>query len=230
MKTIIYNNFILNVPDRYYHDNLTNRFKKGIYEKEEITICKKYIKNNDNVLELGSYLWYIACNLSKICNSVTSIEANPELKDSLELTKNVNNLNNVEFINGCLDITNTEVDFQTYGNIVAGSADREDLQINNVRGWGDTLKMYKVNTILLEDIKHHDKINVLVIDIEGGELTFLEKFKNFIETNINKMCIELHGHLMKGGRTFDIQCLGLIKQMGFKQIEQIGISYYFEKK
>lgn len=230
MNTIITNNFILHVPDRYYHDNLTDRFKEGVYEKEEITICKKYIKNNDNVLELGSCLGYIACNLSKICNSVTSIEANPELKDSLELTKNVNNLNNVEFINGCLDITNTEVDFQTYSNIVAGSADREDLQINNVRGWGDTLKMYKVNTILLEDIKNHDKINVLVIDIEGGELTFLEKFKNFIETNINKMCIELHGHLMKGGITFDIQCLGLIEQMGFKQIEQIEMSYYFEKK
>ena len=138
-------------------------------------------------------------------------------------------MSNVEFINGCLDIFNKEVDFQTYGNIVAGSADREDLQINNVRGWGDTLKIYKVNTILLEDIQNYNKVNVLVIDIEGGELTFLNKFKDFIETNIKKMCIELHGHLMKAGKSFDMQCLSLIKQMGFKQIEKIGISYYFEK-
>ena len=80
MNTVITNNFILHVPDRYYHVNLTDRFKKGVYEKEEITICKKYIKNNDNVLELGSCLGYIACNLSNICNSVISIEANPELR------------------------------------------------------------------------------------------------------------------------------------------------------
>lgn len=229
MKTIKYNNFTLHVPDRYYHSNLTQRFEKGTYEKEEISICSKYIKKDDNVLELGSCLGYIACSLSRICNSIVSIEANPELKDSLELTKQVNNLNNVEFINGYLDVSKNEVDFQTYSNIVAGSADRQDLQINNVRGWGDTLKMYKVKTVLLEDIKNYNNINVLVIDIEGGELTFLEKFKTFIENNIRKICIELHGHLMKSGRSFDTKCLTLIKEMGFTQIQKIGISYYFEK-
>ena len=40
MNTIITNNFTLHVPNRYYHNNLTDRFKKGTYEKEEITIIK----------------------------------------------------------------------------------------------------------------------------------------------------------------------------------------------
>ena len=228
MKIIKYNNLYLHVPDRYYHNNLTDRFEQGIYEKEEIYLCKKYIKQDDNVLELGSCLGFIAAYLSKISNSVISIEANPELKDSLELTKIKNNLDNVEFIHGYLDIVNKEVEFQTYSNIVAGSGDREDLHINNVRGWGDSLKIYKVNTILLEDIKNYEKINALVIDIEGGELIFLKNYKNFIKNNINKLCIELHGHLMKD-KFFNRQCISIILEMGFKIIEQIGISYYFEK-
>ena len=64
--------------------------KKYIYQK-------KYFNINDNVLELGSCLGYIASVLSKICNNIISIEANPELKDSLDNTKNANNLQNVTF-------------------------------------------------------------------------------------------------------------------------------------
>ena len=36
------------------------------------------------------------------------------------------------------------VEFQTYSNIVAGSGDRRDKNINNVRGWGNTQKIYKI--------------------------------------------------------------------------------------
>ena len=229
MEIIKYNDIKLYVPIRYYHNNLKERFIKGTYEKEEIYLSKKYFNINDNVLELGSCLGYIASVLSKICNNIISIEANPELKVSLDNTKNANNLQNVTFINGYLDIEKKYIDFQSYDNIVAGSGDREDLNINNTRGWGDTLKLYKISTILMNEIDNIDTINSLVIDIEGGELTFLKNFKTFIENNIKKICIELHGHLMKDGRNFDIQCLQLIKQMGFKQIENIGISYYFEK-
>ena len=66
MNTIIYNNIKLFVPPRYYHDNLTHRFKNKSYEKEEVYLSKKYFNNNDYILELGSCLGYIAAVLSKI--------------------------------------------------------------------------------------------------------------------------------------------------------------------
>ena len=228
MEVIKYNGFSLFVPLRYYHNNLKERFVKNTYEKEEVYLSKKYFDINDNVLELGSCIGYIASVLSKICNNIISIEANPELKDSLENTKNENNLVNVKFLNGYLDIQKKIIDFQSYDNIVAGSGDREDLEINNTRGWGHTLKLYKVSTILLNEIENVNTINSLVIDIEGGELTFLKNFKSFIENNIKKLCIELHGHLMKD-KNFDNECLLLIKNMNFRLIEKVGISYYFEK-
>lgn len=207
---------------------LTNRFKNNAYEKEEVYLSRKYIKKDDNVLELGSCLGFVACNLSSLCNSVISIEANPELCEALQMTKQVNNLDNVQFLQGYLDVVHKQIDFQTYNNIVAGSGDREDLEINNVGGWGNTLKLYKVNTILIDEIPNHSDINALVMDIEGGELALLDNFHNFIKNNIKKLSIELHGFLMKD-KEFDKKCLQKIENMGFKKIEQIGISYYFEK-
>lgn len=228
-KKVIYNNFTLNVPERYFHDNLTDRFKKNIYEKEETLLCKKYFNKKDKVLELGSCLGYISCILSKNVNSIISVEANPELKECLIQTKKDNNLNNVQFINAYIDKEYKVINFQTYDNIVAGSGDREDLEINNTRGWGNTLRYYKINTIRLEDIENINLINSLVIDIEGGELLFLINYKNYIIKNIKKICIELHGHLMKDNN-FDNKCIKLLISMGFNMVDRIGISYYFEKK
>jgi hypothetical protein len=88
MYSIIkYNNFIFNIPKRYYIDNLKNRFKNFTYEKDEINMISKYFNKNDYVLELGSCLGIVSCLLSNLSNHVISIEANPELKDCLELTK-----------------------------------------------------------------------------------------------------------------------------------------------
>ena len=229
MKKYNYLNISINIPDRYFHKNLTDRFKKNTYEKEEINFINKYFKSNDYILELGSCLGIVSILLAKKCEYVISIEANPELKESLLLTKKENNLTNIDFLNGYLDLEKKNIEYQTYDNIVAGSGDREDKNINNVRGWGDTLKIYNIETILLQDIKNINKINSLVIDIEGGELKFLENYKNFISLQIKKICIELHGHLMKDNKNFDKKCIELINKMGFKLIEKNGVSYYFEK-
>jgi len=228
MNIIKYNDIILHVPNRYYHSNLKNRFIKKIYEKEETYIAKKYFNNNDYVLEIGSCLGYVTSILSKKCKYVISIEGNPELKESLEITKKKNKLLNVDFINGYIDNKEKIIEFQTYDNIVAGSGDREDLNINNVRGWGNTLKTYNIKTILLNNIKNYNKINALMLDMEGGEYLFLKNYSDFIKKNIKKICVELHGHLMSD-KQFDKKCLTEINKMGFKLIQKVGISYYFEK-
>lgn len=227
MKKITYNGKVLNVPMRYFHDNLLNRFQKNTYEKEEVYLSQKYFDKSDNVLELGSCLGYISCILSDKVGSIISVEANPELKPCLIQTKKDNNLSNVEFLNTYIDIEHKVIDFQTYDNIVAGSGDREDLEINNTRGWGDTLKMYKINTSTLNDIVGIDKVNALVIDIEGGELSFLRNNQDFLKKNIKKICIELHGHLMRDP-TFDKQCVSAMNDIGFVIKEKMGITYYFE--
>ena len=228
MKNIIYNNTKLYIPERYYHNNLLDRFEENRYEKEESKIVSNYFNQTDNVLEIGSCLGYVTSLLSKKVNSVITIEANPELKESLELCISNNNLNNVTFYNTYISNNNEYIDFQTYDNIVAGSGDREDKEINNVRGWGHTQKVYTINPTKLLDIPNINSINAMVLDIEGGELKFFEENKDFINKNIKKICIELHGHLMKD-KNFDNKCLKILNDMQFKIKKKDGISYYLEK-
>jgi FkbM family methyltransferase len=228
MKNIIYNNTKLYIPERYYHNNLLDRFTENRYEKEESKIVSNYFNQTDNVLEIGSCLGYVTSLLSKKVNSVITIEANPELKEGLELCISNNNLNNVTFYNTYISNKNTKITFQTYDNIVAGSGDREDKEINNVRGWGNTQKIYTITPTKLLNIPNIESINSLVLDIEGGELKFFEENKDFINKNIKKICIELHGHLMKD-INFDKKCLNILNDMQFKIKQKHGISYYLEK-
>ena len=229
MKNYVYENKTLFIPDRYYHTNLTNRFQKKIYEKEEVYLCKKHFNKNDNVLELGSCLGFVTSILSDQCNYVASIEANPELKECLNETKKANIMNNVEFLHGYLSTTKTKRDFQTYDNVVAGSGDREDLVTTNIFGYGHTLKTYLIDTILINEVPKYETINALVMDIEGGELDFLNNFESYISKNIKKICIEIHGFLMKNPN-FEKMCVQKIKDMGFKLIEKVGITFVFYKQ
>lgn len=228
MIKIEYNNVILHVPKRYYHDNLTNRFKNNVYEKEETSLINKYFNENDNVLEIGSCLGYITTLLSRKCKYIISVEANPELKDVLELTKTENKLTNVTLINGFISNTKDNVQFQTYDNIVAGSGDREDLSINNARGWGHTIKKYELKTINLNTIDKIDTINSFMLDMEGGELYFLDENKEYIKNKINKICLELHGHLMKDPEYND-KCMKLLVSLGFSLKQRTGNSYLYIK-
>jgi FkbM family methyltransferase len=228
MKFFLYNNVKLYIPERYFHNDLLNRFKEDRYEKEESNIVNNFFNKNDNVLEIGSCLGYVTSLLSKKVNNVITVEANPELKESLNLCISNNNLKNVTFYNTYLSNNNKNIDFQTYDNIVAGSGDREDKEINNVRGWGNSQKIYTITPKKLMDISNINSINSLVLDIEGGELKFIEENEEFISKNINKICIELHGHLMKD-KNFDTKCLTLLIKLNFKIIKRDGVSFYLEK-
>lgn len=235
MKSIVYKNIKFFVPDRYYHHNLLHRFTNNLYEKSEADIVNKFYKENDIVLEMGTCLGYISYILSKKVNSVISIEGNPELSESIKLFKKENNINNVNYINGYISNTKNIIDFQTYKNIVAGSGDRKDKYINNVRGWGDSQKIYKIKPIKLNDIPNIENVNSLVMDIEGGELIFLQENINFIKNQISKVTFEVHGHLMYGdssalSKKFNNDCFKLLIDNGFNLKYYQSNTYHFEKK
>ena len=228
MKVILYKDTKLFAPMRYVHDNLIQRFTNQSYEQEEESMIKKHITEDDRVLEIGTCLGYTTALLSKRAKSVTSVEANPELTESLISMKKANKLDNVELVHGYLSNTKEEVEFQTYDNIVAGSGDREDLEINNVRGWGETLKTYQVKCVKIEDLPGYKEFNSMCLDLEGGELGFLEENVDYISQNISKMILEIHGHLMKDP-AYNIKVFDMLKKAGFEDIEMRGVVLYCKK-
>lgn len=217
-----YNGIQLYIPERYAIEQLLSRFKHSSYEKEEVTLIK-YLDSKDRVLELGSCLGYLSICMAKKVESVIGIEANPELIDSLNKTKQMNKQTNIDFIHGIIDENEEEKEFYTYDLIVAGSADRSD---HNTNAYAKSKKSYKVKCMKIEEIKN--KPNVLVIDIEGGELDFLEKTKFYIKKYIDKIIIELHGRFMSD-REFNKKCIQTMEECGLRVKEQKGESYYLEK-
>ena len=233
----VYEDIKLIIPSRYYHENLLGRFKANRYENPEKTLIEKYFDKNDNVLEFGTCLGYTAAILSHRVNKVISIEANPELEECLKKFKDINKLSNLELLNAYISNTKDEVEFQTYDNIVAGSADREIIKASKLNprfgGFGKNLKIYKLKTRDLGSIKNINEINSLVIDIEGGEVAFLIENEEFLNS-IDKILIELHGffkeHKKKGGTDkYNQKCIDILYSYGFCLKDNILHNYYFEK-
>jgi len=222
MKTIEYNSILLHIPERYYIKNLLDRFTTKTHEKDEVEASIKFIKNTDTVLELGSCVGYLACVISKYCNYIYSIEANPELDEALQLTKNKNNINNITFINGILTENKEPILFHSMDIIVGGSTNRDDISKYN------TVKHY-IKPISIYNIKDWNKISVLIIDIEGGELELLKEYNEFIKNQIETIIIELHGRFMKDPQ-FNQKCINIINNCGLKYICKLGLGTFIFKK
>ena len=72
------------------------------------------------------------------------------------------------------------------------------------------------------------------MDIEGGELIFLQENIEFIKNQINKITFEVHGHLMYGdssplSKNFNNECFKLLIDNNFVLKDKHSNTYHFEK-
>ena len=232
MESIIYNNICLNIPSRYNIDNLKNRFDNNSYESDEYNLVNNILDSQDIVLEVGACLGYLSVVASKRANKVIAVEANPELYKALEKTKQDNHTDNLFFVNTMIDKNDNETRvFYTYDLIVAGShhrTDRENPDNNNI--WNQNIVKYDIVTTSIETLEnqYYVKFNTIIMDIEGGELDFLTKYKDYIGKNIKKIIVELHGRFMNIP-DFNNQCLAILSDIGFCLSSTSNGTYYLTK-
>lgn len=224
MKSFLYKNDKIFIPDRYDIPLIRERINSGVYEKEELTLLNKYLDKKDYVLEIGGCLGITTLELSRKCKHVICVEANPELKESLRETMKKNNVTNADLIFKYISETLDTVTFQTYDFIVAGSADRQD----NAREFSKTRIDYSVECIKAKEIPNISQVNCLNIDCEGGELIFLEENSQLIR-RCNKMIVETHQFLTED-KKFNQKCLSLINNYGFVLVQSIGSTHFFKKE
>jgi FkbM family methyltransferase len=132
-------------------------------EKDEQELSKRYIKENDVVLELGARYGSVSCVINSKLNCKTNqvvVEPDDRVWEALERNKNANNC-----------------DF----HIVKGFVSAKKLALTNLDNWyGGYASTYIVNdetkipSYTLEEIteKYNLNFNVLIADCEG----FLEVF------------------------------------------------------
>ena len=200
------------------------RMKENKYEVEELYLlnCIPDI-NKLSVLELGGCLGVISVVLNKKLNNPEKhvvIEANPKLLKYLEHNKKINNCS-FSIKNALITSNKDNNTFYSYDKLVAGSAHRLDNKESNKT-------KHIVDTFTLDELKsqvNHD-FDLLVMDIEGGELDFLLEFD---VSDFKYVLVELHQNIMPGIENFNNKCLDELNWRGFNVVESVGNSFLLKK-
>lgn len=201
-------------------EQMGRRLDEGWYEAEEISLLNLIPGiENSSILELGGCLGVVSViTNSKLKNKQNHVvvEANPKLIPYLENNKRINDCE-FNILNAMISTTSDGV-FYSYDKFVAGSAHRTDNKEKNKT-------KHTVDVMVYEDVedKYNLNFDVLIIDIEGGELDFLNEIRDI--KGINHVLVELHEQQMFKG--FNIQCLQALSNLGLKRIAHRNSSFLY---
>lgn len=196
-------------------------FKK--YEKEEVQMIRKYMRNDLPIIDLGSSLGIVATNAAKVSNqSIICVEANVHLTDVIceNLANNGIDENRFLVINAAicdLEQANKPIYFSSRGSNELGKICEKESK-NAVR----------VETLLLSDLVEQKDNYILISDIEGAEAAFLFSDSDCLDS-CQQLFIELHAIQWKGVQ-YEVQDLTeRIESLGFTEVEKRGMNYYYTR-
>lgn len=148
----------------------------GAYEEREYEVLSRLLEPADRVLELGSGLGFITVVCAQRCSSVSSVEANPLLLDTLRETFRRNG-----------------VSPQLVSGMVSSSSDEQTLFVARDFWSSSTYdrggEATRVGGLAFARLLAEHRPTVLVIDIEGAELGLTSET---ITAGVRSVVIELH--------------------------------------
>tara|TARA_R110002124_G_scaffold148665_1_gene314327 strand:- start:1092 stop:1709 length:618 start_codon:yes stop_codon:yes gene_type:complete len=194
------------------------------YESAEIRFIHQYLNPNLPVIELGSSLGGVSCQIGLILPKNATflcVEANPSLISTLKQNLTVNNVNSI-VINKAIGNGSNILFEQSENNLVgqASVKNHSDKKSNKI----------EVSTISLVQLcrEYHITDFNFVCDIEGAEIQILlDEPEAFV--HIQHFIIELH-ETFKDGFTYSVKDLvSLINKLSFETIDSYGNVFYFKK-
>ena len=169
------------------NDRMRGVLERGSYEKNEVALLRKLLRKNDRVVELGAGVSVVSTAAAQILGPerVSTIEANPELIPVITETHRINDVSGILLFHG-VAMPNPEgksTPFFLRENFWASSL--------GTRASDDPARtrIVEVPVLDLNKIIHDIKPNVLVIDIEGGEL---EVVRGLELSSFRAVLVELH--------------------------------------
>lgn len=140
----------------------------GRYERRERELANRIIRNGDVVLELGAGLGFIGACLRRYSGAgkIISIEANPRLIPYIRRVHSLNGIEEVEVLHGVVvPDRGAPATIPFYC--------RRDFWASSLDGTTPFEREVEVTSFVLSDILANHQPDVLVMDIEGGELELL---------------------------------------------------------
>jgi FkbM family methyltransferase len=150
---------------------LVRKINNGRYEKEEIAGALHLVKSTDRVLECGAGIGIVGTSVAHNCKpeKMLSFEANPHLIKVIEATYHHNKVDDRISV--------------THGALMAGKNIPGDIQFNVSKRFAfssldapqrELSETVRVPVHDFAQVKADFRPTVLLMDIEGGELGFLE--------------------------------------------------------
>lgn len=193
------------------HERRIERINAAQYEGQEIAGALHVVREGDTVLELGAGIGVVGAVVAHNAKpaKVASFEANPALIPHIEALYAMNDLGDrISVSNTVLISQDDRPDEMTFyvANSYLGSSltDRDNRQTRPVQ----------VKTAGFNETVAALKPDVLIMDIEGGELDVL---KDADLSSIRAVVLEFHpgAYGIEGMRT----CKDILKKAGFERIE-----------
>lgn len=186
------------------------RFHYDLYEWEERRLVNEFVRPDDSVIEIGACIGILSCltnkRLSETPEAHVVIEPNPELIPYIEKNRELNDCG--FHIEQCLVTDETDPVFYTAKHISKGSASQR------------TSDQVNVKPCRLTDLEDkYGKFNVLIMDIQGGELDLIELEKNTL-AHFRLVIAEFHPAII--GASSVEQCRALLRELGFQLKQEIG--------
>jgi FkbM family methyltransferase len=203
--------------------NLTTRtyracFWKGDYEREERDLIERWIRPEDNVLEIGACLGIVSCVTNKLLSEKSRhvvVEANPLCLGPLKRNKELNGANFL--IEHCAVGEAPEVTFYLHPvYIVGGTSQRPTDRPVQVPGKSiDQLE------------REHGRFTVLIIDVEGSEQEIFEQSRDVLQ-KYRLIVVELHEFAIgvKGVQ----RCREILRASGLQLVDRSGITEAWQRQ
>ncbi len=150
-----------------------------VWEPFETEVFRKNVKKGDVVIDIGAHIGYYTLIAAKIVGKKGKVYAfEPDPKNFQLLKKNVaaNGYQNVILINQAVTDRNGISKF--YLSIPSNTTDHRSYKFK------DRIKTISVKSVTLDSFfKQTQKVNLIKIDIQGGELQALTSGVNLINNN-----------------------------------------------
>lgn len=175
----------LDIPDRMLVPPLRAALEEGRYEGQERRALRNHLRAGDRVLELGAGAGLLAVLAARVvgAGAVTTVEANPEMLDSIRANLRENGQKGVRLLHGAAvpdEAAGGAVEFHVHPGFWSASlAPNPRLKA----------RRHAVPALGFHELVRDARANVLVCDIEGGE-EFL--FDSPLPEGLRLVVIETH--------------------------------------
>lgn len=198
-------------PSPFLHDQRIRRINAGRYEGQEIGGALAMVRPGDRVLELGAGLGVVGAVVAKNASPerVQSYEANPNLIPHIQRLYADNGLGGVISVRNEVLVgpeeTRPKLTFNVHKSYLGSSL----LDIDKVS------EQVEVPATPLAEVMAELNPQVLLVDIEGGELEIL---KSIDLTGVRAVVMEFHpdAYGIPGMR----RCKGILRKAGFAKVEE----------